>query len=119
MDARVSEPYDAEAIDRLFRLAKPDRVRRIVDVFLDDVPSRVTRALEAGAAEDLEGVEAAVHSLKSSAAQFGLRAMAERCARAEALCMARDLPAAMNEVVAVAAELPSALAWVRTSSQAK
>jgi HPt (histidine-containing phosphotransfer) domain-containing protein len=105
--------YDAAAIERLARFGGNALVDRMIAMFLADVPPRVERMQRAAEAGDASTVAAAMHSLKSTAAQLGLVALASRCARAEQLCRAGDLAAALADVRDVAAALPDDMRWLR------
>jgi HPt (histidine-containing phosphotransfer) domain-containing protein len=72
---------DPAAIDRLRKLGGDSLLIRMIDLFLENGPRRVSAALEAAANHDVRGVEHAAHSLKSSAANLGatkLRQLSEQ-----------------------------------------
>ena len=76
---------DGEALGRLRRVGGPDLVRKMIRLFLENLPLRVEVALagiRGGAWADVERVG---HSLKSSAAYLGLRELSERAATLESL----------------------------------
>ncbi|GEM_PF-563484 len=80
-DGRV---VDQEAISRLRSWGGDALLGRMIGLFIELGPER-TRALEEGAASgDMERVERAAHSLKSSAANLGADDLRERAGRLEA-----------------------------------
>jgi CheY-like chemotaxis protein/HPt (histidine-containing phosphotransfer) domain-containing protein len=84
-------------------------VQELIDQFLSDAPSLVAAArngLENGNAEE---VRRAAHTLKSNAATFGARRLAERSRAVEEAARGGDLPAAAGLVDAVDAELATVL----------
>jgi HPt (histidine-containing phosphotransfer) domain-containing protein len=66
---------DPAALDRLRRFGGRTLLARMIDLFLIAVPERLDAAARAGATGDAEGVERALHSLKSSSAQLGAMRM--------------------------------------------
>lgn len=63
--------FDAEAIARIHRLGGDDLVGRMIGIFSENVPKRLAAAAEGLAAGDLQAIEQAVHSIKSSAGNLG------------------------------------------------
>lgn len=75
---------DAAAGERLRRLGGDRLLARMLDLFLQNAPQRLATAREGRSRDDLEAVERAAHSLKSSAANIGaqrVRSAAERLER--------------------------------------
>ena len=62
---------DTTAIARLRKLGGDKFVGDMIDLFFQYVPERLAAARVAAQAGDLQAVEKAVHSLKSSAGQIG------------------------------------------------
>lgn len=60
-------------------------IQKIIQLFLEHQPKRIAAALEGGGRGDWKAVEAAAHSMKSSAANLGLSGLQERAARLELL----------------------------------
>lgn len=80
-DPDGSEVLDPAALARLDRLGGERLVRRMVELFVELGEVRVAAAREGLASGDLDAVERAAHSLKSSAGNLGagrLQAVAER-----------------------------------------
>ena len=81
---------ETAAIDRLERLGGADLLHRMIVAFLDSVPPRLADAQEGWRNRDLGMLERAVHSMKSSAANFGATRLVEVAARIEQLAVAGD-----------------------------
>jgi HPt (histidine-containing phosphotransfer) domain-containing protein len=69
---------DPQGVVRLQKIGGPDFLRKMIDLFLAEAPKRLSAARSGERAGDLKAVADAVHSLKSSAGNFG----AERLSRA-------------------------------------
>jgi len=76
---------DGEALNRLRRVGGPDLIRKLIQLFLANLPLRVEVALAGLRGGNWAEVERAGHSLKSSAAYLGLREISERAAMLELL----------------------------------
>lgn len=79
---------DRSFLDALAKLAPPDNpaaIVAIVDLFLRDAPTRVTRMKDAATAGDFKTLSTVAHSLKSSSASLGARSLAALCAEIESL----------------------------------
>jgi HPt (histidine-containing phosphotransfer) domain-containing protein len=63
----------------------PGLASELVDLFLDDTPSRLGALREAVAAADAEALVRAGHALRGSASTLGATAMADLCAALERL----------------------------------
>jgi len=119
---RLNEPgdagdrYDTAALERLARFGGAALLQRMAAMLAVDGPRRVERLRHAAEAGDAAAVAAVLHSLKATAAQLGLAALAACCARAEDLCADGDLAAARGDVERVAAELPVDIEWLRAMS---
>jgi two-component system sensor histidine kinase BarA len=74
---------DPTAIDRLLQIGGPDLLRRMIEAYLGTSPERLTAALEGYASGDLQAVERAAHSLKSSSANFGAEDLVDLVATIE------------------------------------
>ena len=83
---------DEAALDRLRRLDRDGTlVRDMIDVFLDYTPRLLAAALAGETAGDLDAIERAAHSLKSSAANLGARVVQDLAQRIELLAREKDL----------------------------
>jgi signal transduction histidine kinase/DNA-binding response OmpR family regulator/HPt (histidine-containing phosphotransfer) domain-containing protein len=81
--ADLLDPQALEAIRRLRRPGGPDLLARVVHIYLDDAPALVDRLAEALDAGDIDTFTRSAHTLKSSSANLGARALAERCRELE------------------------------------
>jgi HPt (histidine-containing phosphotransfer) domain-containing protein len=87
-------PLDAVAIDGL-RALSPDTafLRELIEIFLQDTPTRLKELDAALAASDAATVTRAAHSIKGSAGNFGAMRLSELAHRIELLGKAANLPA--------------------------
>ena len=65
------EEIDPAGLQRLNRMGGSPFIRKMIDLFLDEAPERLTAARSGEQAGDLVAVAAAAHALKSSAQNFG------------------------------------------------
>ena len=100
---------DAAALDRLRRFGGHSLLGRMIDLFLVAAPERIEAASRARAAGDAEGVERALHSLKSSSAQLGALRMQRLSEQGEHQARAGSL----DDVAQVTSALDEELARVR------
>jgi HPt (histidine-containing phosphotransfer) domain-containing protein len=74
-----------EQLANLHRLGGEDFVREMIELFLENAPKQIEAARNGIRDGDLESVRRAVHSLKSSAGNFGAADVAELAGRIEQL----------------------------------
>ena len=87
------EHHAIKAIVSLQRPGKPDLLKRIVELFKSETPKAIT-AMQAGLDEsDLLSVGNAAHTLKSSSAYVGAKALSERCRDLETASREDNFPA--------------------------
>jgi HPt (histidine-containing phosphotransfer) domain-containing protein len=79
VDERVLDSYRALQED-----GQPDVVTEFIDIFLDDLPARLTRLRQAVAAEDVKDIRSAAHALKGSSGSVGAAALSGMCGLLEA-----------------------------------
>jgi HPt (histidine-containing phosphotransfer) domain-containing protein len=97
---------DAAALDRLKRFGGASLLGRMIDLYLVAAPERIEAAARGAAAGDADGVERALHSLKSSSAQLGavrmqrLSEQGEHRARTGSLDGVAQLTSALDEELA-------------------
>ncbi len=91
--------FDPQAIRRLEEWGGKDLPRKMVDIFLRDTPSRMTRIEKGFEDEDPDSVEAGAHSLKSSAGNLGAHKL-------QALLQEVETAAADGDLKRVAQHLP-------------
>ena len=91
-------------------------VAELVDLFVDDVPSRLESIREAMAAGDPEALVRTAHSLKGSAATLGADRMAELCRQMEVSGRAGEVPQGQGLLESLEAEFEQVkralAAWV-------
>jgi two-component system, sensor histidine kinase and response regulator len=113
----------APAVDRavLTSLAKLDSgdgdafVQRLVSLFIESSTAQVTALQSAWQAQDTVKVGAIAHSLKSSAAQIGARALSALCLRIERAARRGTLAEAAADAAALAATHAAAVAALPAS----
>lgn len=71
----------------------PELLFELIDLFLDDAPNHISALESAAAAGDVETIERAAHTLKSSCANIGARQLSALCRELESQGRARDLGA--------------------------
>lgn len=104
--------HDDAALERLRRFGGEKLLAGMIALFLEDAPARLAAARAAIAAGDPAGARAALHALKSSAAQLGALRLSARCASGEALAR-NGAVGGLAELVAFAdADLATAAAWL-------
>jgi HPt (histidine-containing phosphotransfer) domain-containing protein len=80
---------DRTALEKVRALGGPQLLARLIDMFLENAPARLARALAGAEQADLETVERATHSLKSTAGNLGARRLQQLAETAEDLASAR------------------------------
>jgi HPt (histidine-containing phosphotransfer) domain-containing protein/Fe-S-cluster containining protein len=90
----VTEEIDAEALERLRAVGGQDLLIRILDLFLENAPKRLAAIREGIAGEAWYEAERAAHSMKSSAANLGLKEIRDLAARLEIACEEHRTPEA-------------------------
>lgn len=94
-DERALPATDQSALDRLERFGGPKFLNEMVRLFLADAPRRIAIAADAATRRDVEAMEQALHSLKSSAAQLGALRMQRICERGERMAQGGSLDGAV------------------------
>lgn len=98
---------DADAIDALRELGgeeEPDFLETLIRMYLDDSPERLAEIESAADEGDVEGMERAAHSLKSSSGNLGARRLQKLCLEIEMASRDGDVEAARALVGRVRAE---------------
>lgn len=80
----MGQPINPAALERLRAVGGQNLVQRMVELFLKNVPQRFAAGRDGLAAGDLQAVEHAVHSIKSSAGNIGAEELMELAGQAEA-----------------------------------
>ncbi len=81
---------DPGAIERLDRIGGREFVLEMIDLFLEHSPQRLSAGRTAFEGGDMTGVYRAAHSLKSTAANLGARALQSTAEQAESRAAAED-----------------------------
>jgi PAS domain S-box-containing protein len=92
-------PVDLAVLEGFRELQEPggpDVVTEFIDLFLEDLPGRLSAIREAATRGDTEQARAAAHALKSSAAYVGALHLSRMCSELEAAAKARDLELALQ-----------------------
>ena len=84
---------DSAAITRLDRIGGSEFVVEMIELFLENAPQRLQTAREAYDSGDTPTLHRAVHSLKSTAANLGARALQATAEAAEARANDEDMDA--------------------------
>lgn len=109
---------DRAALQRLRRAGGADLVRKLIALFLENLPLRLQAAVAGVQSGNWVDVERAGHSLKSSAAYLGLRELSDAAAAVEAIAaqggapellpllngMSESVPALKRHLLTIAAE---------------
>jgi CheY-like chemotaxis protein/HPt (histidine-containing phosphotransfer) domain-containing protein len=105
VNGRHDEPLlNLEALENLRDLrmeGEPDPLKELVELFVNDTPSRIAQlqvAVKIGSAQDLE---AAAHSLKGSAGNLGASTIEATCLRLMQLARANDFTASDSLVKSI------------------
>ena len=89
----VQGPLDMSALDEL-REYGAEILVELIDIFLDDTPTRLNDLQRAVQEVDAHGTEQAAHALKSACAQLGAAHLSSMCRDLEAKGRAGDLDGA-------------------------
>ena len=93
-----------------------DVVTEFIDLFLDDLPGRLTQIEEAIQAEDPKAIRSAAHALKGSAASIGAARLSGAASELEALARSGETAgsgAHLQSIVTEASQAREALAKYR------
>lgn len=94
-------PIDGQALEDLRRLGGEELVQQLLASFLRNAPRRVAEAEAGLQAGELEQVERAVHTLKSSSRYLGAQPLSALCFQAEEAARAGragELPRLVQQV---------------------
>jgi two-component system, sensor histidine kinase and response regulator len=106
---------DPAALDRLRRFGGRTLLGKMIDLFLIAAPERIDAAARAEAAGDAEGVEQALHSLKSSSAQLGAVRMHRLSEQGEHRARAGSLEGVAQLMWALDEELARVREWLTSA----
>ena len=101
----MSEPLiDKEAWERMKSMTGPAFLVELIDVFLKDSPDLIKQMRSGLAADDIESVRRAAHSLKSNSASFGASRLAGVARDLEMMGKGGSLDGAQSKLSEVEAE---------------
>jgi HPt (histidine-containing phosphotransfer) domain-containing protein len=109
----AARPIDDSKLDDLRMLSDddgPDILSELIDIFLDDTPTRLGELARAIASGDPEGTMQSAHALKSSCAQLGAMQLSDYCRQLEAMGRAQEIGSAHPLLTAAQAEFERARA---------
>ena len=101
---------DRAALDKFRIPDEPGALDELIDLFVEDLPSRVADIEKAFESKDVAALKSAAHTLKGSASNLGARRLASQCARLEEVLRDLDWEAISGLVAQLGVELPSVLA---------
>ena len=91
---QILDLHVIEALRELGGEEEPELFQELVQMFLDDTPSRLEGLLSALEAGDATGLERTAHALKSSCGNLGAKRLAKLCFEIESAGRAGDIEAA-------------------------
>ena len=103
----------SQALDNIRAMQQPgtpDLLDKIIRIYLDESPALLEDIRSAAANEDLEAMQDAAHSLKSSSANLGAERLAKLCRQLESFDPKGDKQVAIELSKAIALELDATLA---------
>jgi CheY-like chemotaxis protein len=90
---RVTGPVDLGVLEGFRELQEPgapDVITEFIDLFLGDLPTRLSAIREAATRGDTEQARAAAHALKSSSAYIGALMLSRKCQELESAARSGD-----------------------------
>jgi HPt (histidine-containing phosphotransfer) domain-containing protein len=112
----MQNALDKNVLDELLSFASdgdPDLLLDLIQMFLDDSPSKVSAVREGLEAGDFEKAERAAHSLKASSGNLGARIVQDICEQLQVLTRGRK----MNESLELAPRLEQSYAAAASELQ--
>lgn len=100
----VLDPDVITTLRQLTAPGEPDVLGEVLKLFLEEVPPRIARLRNAWAANNIEDMHRAAHSLKGSAGNIGAHAMFDVCKQLDGISKSGDLTAAGPLVDALGVE---------------
>lgn len=105
--------FDPAPLDRIHGIGGADLVGKMAEIFFRNGPERTAAAHRGAEEKDLEAIERAVHSLKSSAGNMGARSLQILCQETETLAEAGTWDGIPERLDRLDATFEAAEAWVR------
>jgi HPt (histidine-containing phosphotransfer) domain-containing protein len=112
-EAPVLDRAVTNALRTLTSPGEPDVLAEVLNLFLDEVPPRMTRLRNAWTAGNIEEVHRAAHSLKGSSGNIGARRLYGVCAQLDEKTRSGDLSGAAPLVDALGVEFDKVEAEIR------
>ncbi len=112
----MQNALDKNVLDELLSFASdgdPDLLLDLIQMFLDDSPSKVSAVREGLETGDFEKAERAAHSLKASSGNLGARIVQDICEQLQVLTRGRK----MNESLELAPRLEQSYAAAASELQ--
>ena len=81
---------DPQGLVRLNKIGGPAFVIKMIDLFLEEIPERLSAARKGEQAADLHAVAEAAHSMKSSAYNFGAENLARLAQKIEGMARSNN-----------------------------
>lgn len=104
---------DEAALDRLRSFGGDKLLSGMIELFLENAPTKAADAREALDCGDSAALRAALHALKSSAGQLGALSVHQACVAGEELASRGDLSACTTHVRRIETDLPIACQQLR------
>ncbi len=114
------QDLDDAVINNLRRLGGDKFVGELIGLFLEHVPKKIDEAVAGEKKGDLEAVERAVHSVKSSAGNIGANALMELAGSIEQLAeeqKGESIPPLLNKLEEAFSRLRSRLEMLRKGGE--
>lgn len=96
--SEVLDPAALAALQAMNRPGRPDLMMRVIDLFRADAPNLITTIQACSDSADLESVRMAAHSLKSSSAYVGAKALSSACAAIEQAARSGELEGVQDAI---------------------
>jgi HPt (histidine-containing phosphotransfer) domain-containing protein len=106
----VAQPplVDDAALDRLRSFGGEKLVKGMIELFVQNAPTKAADAREALDCGDAGALRSALHALKSSAGQLGAATVHQACIAGEELASRGELSECASHVQRIEADLPRA-----------
>ena len=116
----VSQPplLDDSALERLRSFGGQKLLNGMIELFVNNAPTRAADAREALDCGDAAALRAALHALKSSAGQLGAKTVHQACVAGEELASRGELGACTTHVQRIETDLPIACEQLETIRKA-
>ena len=110
----VLDPDVVESLRQLTPPGQPDVLQEVLNLFLDEVPKKISALQSAVASGDATTVQRAAHSLKGSSGNIGARAMYDVCRQLDDRARSEELARLQPLVDTLSAEYGKVEAEIRS-----